>query len=107
MEDRTHKILTDEDIRIIAGAYHAWRNKDGQHEDIKGFCKAASLQEIRDNDYVLTPGRYVGIEDAEADSEPFEEKMARLTSELTEMFTRSKELEDEIMKNLGSIGYEL
>jgi type I restriction enzyme M protein len=107
MEDRTHRILTNDDIGAISSKYHAWRNKDGQYEDVKGFCKAASLQEIRDNDYVLTPGRYVGIEDVENDGEPFEEKMARLTSELTEMFTRSKELEDDIKKNMGSIGYEL
>lgn len=107
MEDRTHRILTDDDIDSISTKYHSWRNKDGQYEDVKGFCKAATLEDIKNNDYVLTPGRYVGIEDAEEDSEPFEEKMARLTGDLTEMFTRSKELEDEIRKNLGSIGYEL
>lgn len=107
MEDRTHKILTNDDIAKIAGTYHTWRNKDEDYEDVKGFCYAASLEDIRKNDYVLTPGRYVGIEDAEEDSEPFEEKMARLTGDLTEIFTRSKELENEIRKNLGSIGYEL
>lgn len=107
MEDRTHRILDDDDIAKIAGAYHQWRNKDGAHEDVKGFCKASALDEIRNNDYVLTPGRYVGIEDVEDDGEPFEEKMARLTSDLSDMFTKSKELEAEIRASLGSIGYEL
>lgn len=106
MEDRTHRILTEEDIGKITGAYHAWRNRDGSHEDVKGFTKSATLQEIRDNDYVLTPGRYVGIEDATEDDEPFEEKMIRLTGELSELFDKSRELEEEIRRNLGSIGYE-
>jgi len=106
MEDRTHKILTDEDITKIAGTYHAWRNKDGQYEDEKGFCKAASLEEIRGHEYVLTPGRYVGMEDVVDNGVPFDEKMTQLTGELAEMFIKSHELEDEIRKRLGDIGYE-
>ncbi len=77
------------------------------YEDIKGFCKSAKLDEVREHDYILTPGRYVGIEDAEDDGEPFEEKMSRLTGDLKEMFGKSKELEDEIRRNLGGIGFEI
>lgn len=106
MEDRTHKIFTDEDIAKIAGTYHAWRNKDRHYEDEKGFCKSVSIEEIRGHEYVLTPGRYVGIEDVEDDGVPFDEKMTQLTGELAEMFIKSHELEDEIRKRLGAIGYE-
>ena len=70
----------------------------------KGFCAVATLQDIEKQDFILTPGRYVGIEEQEEDGEPFEEKMARLTSELSEMFARSHELEDEIRAKLGAIG---
>lgn len=75
-------------------------------EDVKGFCKAAKLAEIKEHEYVLTPGRYVGIEDAIDDGIPFEEKMENLTAELAELFAKSRHLEDEIRKNLGGIGYE-
>ncbi|MDY4816163.1 MAG: N-6 DNA methylase, partial [Turicibacter bilis] len=76
-------------------------------EDIQGFCKVASLDEIREHDYILTPGRYVGIEEADDDGEPFEEKMERLTQQLAQQFQKSKELEEEIRKQLGGIGYEI
>ena len=76
-------------------------------DDVKGFCAVADLQEIEKQDFILTPGRYVGIEEVENDGEPFEEKMTRLTSELSEMFAKSHELEDEIRKKLGAIGYEV
>lgn len=66
-----------------------------------------TTDEITKQDYILTPGRYVGIEEQEEDSEPFEEKMTRLTGELSEMFKRSHELEDEIRKRLGAIGFEI
>ena len=74
---------------------------------MKGFCAVADTSEIEKQDYILTPGRYVGIEEQEDDGEPFEEKMDRLTSELSEMFTKSHELEAEIRKKLGAIGYEI
>ncbi|MEC5271593.1 N-6 DNA methylase, partial [Caldifermentibacillus hisashii] len=90
----------------IADTYHNWRNRDGKYEDIQGFCKAASIDEVCENDYVLTPGRYVGIEEAEDDGIPFEEKMEQLTSELGELFKESRRLEEEIRKNLGGIGFE-
>ena len=109
MEDRTHKVLDDEnDIKKIADTYHAWKsaNEESTYEDIKGFCKSAKLEEVREHEYILTPGRYVGIEAVEDDGEPFDEKMTRLTEELAELFAKSRHLEDEIRENLGGIGYE-
>ena len=77
------------------------------YENIKGFCYSATLEEVRENDYVLTPGRYVGIKETEDDGVGFEEKMESMTSELAELFDKSHRLEDEIRKNLGGIGYEI
>ncbi|SDY29801.1 class I SAM-dependent DNA methyltransferase [Tindallia californiensis] len=106
MIDRRHRELTEEDISKITETYHEWRNIDGEYEDIKGFCKSAKIEEIREHEYVLTPGRYVGIEDVEDDGVPFDEKMENMTAELAELFAKSRHLEDEIRKNLGGIGYE-
>ncbi|RAL21444.1 N-6 DNA methylase [Thermoflavimicrobium daqui] len=108
MVDRVHRELSDEDIQKIAQTFQAWRGqKDaGEYEDIQGFCKAATLEEVREHEYILTPGRYVGIEEVEEDGEPFAEKMTRLTAELKEQFAKSRELEEEIKKNLRGIGYE-
>ena len=94
MVDRKHRDFTDEDIQKLADTFAAFQN--GTLEDVKGFCAVATIQDIAKQDYILTPGRYVGIEEQEDDGEPFEEKMARLTSELSEMFKKSHELEDEI-----------
>lgn len=105
MIDRRHRELNDEDIAKIADTYHNWRNVDGQYTDVQGFCKSAGIEEVRENEYVLTPGRYVGVEDIEDDGIPFEEKMETLTTELGELFAKSRQLEDEIRKNLGGIGY--
>ena len=105
MVDRKHRDFTDEDIQTIAGAFEAFQ--DGTLEDVKGFCAAVTTEEIAKHNYMLTPGRYVGIEEQEDDGEPFEEKMARLTSELSVMFKRSHELEDEIRQRLGAIGFEI
>lgn len=80
---------------------------DGTLENVKGFCTVVDTAEIEKQDYILTPGRYVGIEEQEDDGEPFEEKMDRLTSELSEMFAKSHELENEIKHQLSSIGFEL
>jgi len=108
MADRTHKEFADEDIKKIINAFHTWRGTLNEpYEDVQGFCKAATLEEVRNNDYILTPGRYVGLEEIEEDGEPFEEKMPRLTSELSEQFAKSKELEDQIRRALGGIGYEI
>ena len=105
MVTRKHRELSDEEIKQVCDTYHAWR--DGKdYEDVQGFCKSASVEEVRGHEYILTPGRYVGIEEVEEDSEPFDDKMTRLTGDLSEMFSKSHELEDEIKKRLGAIGYE-
>lgn len=106
MVDRRHREFTDEDITHITETYHNWRNKDGNYENMQGFCKSASIDEIREHEYVLTPGRYVGIEEAEDDGIPFEVKMEDMTAELAELFAKSSHLEEEIRKNLGGIGFE-
>jgi type I restriction enzyme M protein len=105
--DRTHRELSDEEIARIATTYHAWRGeKDaGKYEDVPGFCKSATVDEIESHGYVLTPGRYVGAEKAEDDEEPFEEKMKRLTAKLEEQFAESASLEAAIRKNLAGLGY--
>ncbi|MCD8150734.1 MAG: SAM-dependent methyltransferase, partial [Clostridiales bacterium] len=105
MVDRKHRDFTDEDIAKIVDTFSAFQ--DGTLEDVKGFCAVVTIQDIAKQDYILTPGRYVGIEEQEDDGEPFEEKMTRLTSELSEMFAKSHELEDEIRKKLGAIGYDI
>lgn len=105
MVTRKLRELTDEDIKKLADTYKAY--VDGTLEDIKGFCAVKDTNDIAEQDYILTPGRYVGIEEQEDDGEPFEEKMARLTAELSDMFKKSHELEEEIRKDLGAIGYEV
>lgn len=76
-------------------------------KNVKGYCAAVTTDEIAKQDYILTPGRYVGIEEQEDDGEPFEEKMGRLTAELSDLFKESHRLEDEIREKLGAIGYEI
>lgn len=105
MVNRRLREMTDEDIAKIAETFKAF--DEGRLEDVKGYCAAVTTEEIAKQDYILTPGRYVGIEELEDDGEPFEEKMTRLTGELSLMFKRSRELEDEIRDRLGSIGYEI
>ena len=105
MVDRKHRDFTPEDIQKLADTFSAF--EEGTLEDVKGFCASVTTQNIAKQDYILTPGRYVGIEEQDDDGEPFEEKMTRLTSELSEMFAKSHELEDEIRKKLGAIGYEI
>jgi len=103
MVTRKLRELTDEDIAKIANTYNAY--VDGKLQDEKGFCAVVSTEEIAKQDYILTPGRYVGIEDRGEDDEPFEEKMTRLSSELFKMFDKSHELETEIRRKLEAIGY--
>lgn len=105
MVTRKLRELTDEDIAKIADTYNAYA--DDTLENVKGFCAVVDTEEIAKQDYILTPGRYVGIEEPEDDGEPFEDKMNRLTSELSELFAKSHELEAEIKEKLGAIGYEL
>ncbi|MDD4706355.1 MAG: class I SAM-dependent DNA methyltransferase [Bacilli bacterium] len=106
MITRKLRELTDEDIKNIADTYHNYQNKTN-YEDILGFCKKTDLEEIKENDYVLTPGRYVGVEEEEDDGIPFEEKMKTLTEELTKQMKESNELDKEIKEVLGAIGYEV
>lgn len=116
--DRTHREFSDEEISRIAQTYHAWRSShsprpaggEGKGEglvykDIPGFCKSATLEDIRSHGYVLTPGRYVGSENIEDDDEPFDEKMKRLTVRLNEQFAESARLEKAIRANLKELGY--
>lgn len=104
MVTRKLREFTEEDIAKVAKVFDDFRA--GSLEDEKGFCAAVGIEDIAKQDYILTPGRYVGIADAEEDDEPFEEKMTRLTGELGKMFEESNRLQEQIKKNLGAIGYE-
>ena len=103
--DRTHRELSEEEIGRIAGTYHAWREGRDEYEDISGFCKSATLEEIRSHDFVLTPGRYVGAKAQEEDGEPFEEKMAKLAAEWREQQAEAARLDAAIAENLRMLGY--
>ena len=112
MISRIHKELTADDIAHIADTYHAWRGEpvladDGEqgYEDVAGFCKSASLADIKANDYVLTPGRYVGAAEIEDDGELFEEKMQQLTQTLYKQMAEAQALDAVIKKNLKGLGY--
>jgi type I restriction enzyme M protein len=115
MVDRTHRELTDDEVAKIAGIYHLWRGEtdvpseavEGRsaYEDIPGFCKAASLEEICKHGHVLTPGRYVGAELAAADGEPFAERMARLVADLRAQQEEAGRLDAAIAANLRELGY--
>lgn len=104
MVSRKLRELTDEDISLISETYHKWLKNDG-YEDEVGFCKSASLEEIQKHEYMLTPGRYVGVKEI-VDDEPFEEKMEKLVSELSDLMSESSVLDEKIKKSLGAIGYE-
>ena len=107
MVDRTHRELTDEDIARITDTYHAWRGEKGagEYADVPGFCKSATLEEVRKHGHVLTPGRYVGAEAQEDDGEPFENKMKRLVAELRQQQTEAAKLDAAIEANLKSLGF--
>lgn len=107
MADRTHRVLTDDEIQRIAQTYHAWRGEKraGKYADIRGFCKSATVTDIEAHGFVLTPGRYVGAEEAEEDDEPFGLKMPRLAATLEEQFAEGAELEKVIRRNLRELGF--
>jgi len=123
MVDRTHRELTDEDIVRLADTYHTWRKSlpllkspsplEGEgwgegarsYTDVPGFCKSATLEEVRKHGHVLTPGRYVGAEAQEEDSEPFEAKMKRLTTQLREQQAEAAKLDEAITANLRALGF--
>lgn len=103
MVTRKLREFTEEDIAKVADAFTAFRNDELEEE--KGFSAIASIEDIAQQDFILTPGRYVGIAEPEDDGEPFEEKMARLTSEISKRFEESRRLQEQIKKNLEAIGY--
>lgn len=105
--DRVHRELSEHDIARIAGTYHAWRGQKGAgtYADVAGFCRSATLKEIRAHDFVLTPGRYVGAEEMDDDDEPFESKMRRLVEAFEGQLAEGTRLDAEIRKNLRSLGY--
>lgn len=103
METRRVRVLDDEDIARIADTYHSWRNHDGGYEDTLGFAKAASLEEVKHRGFILTPGRYVGTEEIEADGEVITEKVQRLTNQLYAEFDRGRELEASIRQRLAAL----
>lgn len=107
MEDRTHRSFTEEDIAKVTNTYHEWRKKDGKYEDIKGFCKSATMEEVQKHGFVLTAGRYVGIQEKAGDGIPFEDKMRDLTATLKTQMEEEKRLDEEIKKQLGNIGFTL
>ena len=113
MKDRVHRDLAQEDVDKIKDTYHNWRAsttlspEDNKYQDEKGFCKSATLEEIRKHSHVLTPGRYVGIPDEEDDGIPFEVKIAELTKTLKEQMNKEEELNQEIEKQLAKIGVSL
>ncbi|KAF0108288.1 MAG: type I restriction enzyme M protein [Anaerolineaceae bacterium] len=104
LTDRVHRDLTEDDIAKIADTYHAWK-AGKKYEEVAGFCKSATLEEIQEQGYVLTPGRYVGATELEEDDEPFEQKMGRLTKELEAQFEDSDRLEKSIRANLQKLDY--
>ena len=107
MLDRTRRDLSTEDITHIADTYHAWRGgkDDDEYADIPGFCKSATLEEMRKHGHVLTPGRYVGAAPQEDDGEPFEEKMERLAAQWREQQAEANRLDAEIEANLTRLGF--
>jgi type I restriction enzyme M protein len=106
MVTRKLRAFSWDDISKVADVYHQWRNIGGNHQDVDGFCKSATLDEVLDQKSVLTPGRYVGSEAEEDDGVPFEEKMAALNDKLNEQFMQSNELQERIRENLKTLGYE-
>ncbi len=107
MVDRTHRELTDENISRIARTYHTWRGEKeaDEYADSPGFCKSATLDEVRKHGHVLTPGRYVVAEAQKDDGEPFEEKMRRLVAQLREQQAEAAKLDAAIAANLKELGY--
>ncbi len=103
METRRLRVLDDHEIAKISGTYHAWRNFDGQHSDVAGFAKSAMREEIQSQDYILTPGRYVGVEEAVGAEEPLDIKIARLTTELYAEFDHGREAEVAVRSALGRL----
>lgn len=108
MIDRTHRELTDEEVQRIAATYHAWRGEDGagEYEDVPGYCKAASMEEVAQHAFVLTPGRYVGIVEEADDDVPFGQRMAGLCAALREQLADARQLDEGIAHGLRLLGHD-
>ena len=104
MIDRKVRELSEEDIQKIAKTYHSWR-KNENYMDVAGFCKSATKEEIKENNYVLTPGRYVGVEEIKEDGIPFGEKMKKLTNDLFQQMEEAVKLDEEIKKILNELKF--
>jgi len=100
--NRRTRVLTEEDIKKIADTYHNWENPEGNYEDIKGFCKSATIEEVRELDYVLTPGRYVGLPDEEDDFD-FKERFTKLKAEFEKQLEEEVDLNKKILENLAKV----
>ena len=105
METRTLKVLREDDIARVADTYHAWREVGGRYSDVPGFAKAASVKEVADQGFVLTPGRYVGTLEADEEDEPFDARMSRLTTALREQMAEGNKLDERIRKALAGVGH--
>ncbi|KPV43827.1 type I restriction-modification system subunit M [Alicyclobacillus ferrooxydans] len=103
MVSRKQKVLTQEEIDEIARVYHAYRSSGDKYEDVLGFCKVAIFEDVKANDFKLTPGIYVGTELKEADDEPFEVKMAELTQRLKEQYAQANKLQEQLLRNLENL----
>ena len=104
MQTQVMKNFTKEEIEKLGETYQNWANGSNDYQDEKGYCKSASLDEVKAQDYILTPGRYVGVKEAEDDGIPFDEKMASLTADLKTQFAESDRLQNEIKTQLAKVG---
>jgi len=100
--NRRTKVLSDEDIKLITDTYHNWRNKDGEYEDVAGFCASVPLEKVAELDYVLTPGRYVGLADEE-DVFDFKERFTSLKAEFEAQLAEEARLNQAIAENLAKV----
>ncbi|MFX0122221.1 MAG: type I restriction-modification system subunit M [Candidatus Hodarchaeota archaeon] len=105
--DRVHKQLTEDDIKRISETYNSWKNVTGKYEDVLGYCKSVKIDQIRENKYILTPARYIGVPTIDEKDESFYEKMGQLLTELAEQFEESEALIETIRENIGDLGFDL
>lgn len=107
LEDRVHRVFNENDIDKISETYHNWKTGNKDYKDVKGYCKSAAMEEIQKHNFILTPGRYVGTPDEEDDGIPFADKMKELTRELKEQMDKEAEMNEEIKKQLGKVGFKI
>jgi type I restriction enzyme M protein len=106
MVDTKHRVLTDEEVATISSTYHRWRKQDGKYEDVNGFCKSATFEEINQNRFILSPGRYACPEYVEKEEQFYTEKLDRLIAELNNQIEKSNDLQSGIRDSLKILGYE-